>query len=201
VATEQSNRQCEARDSVMCPAAGPGRYASDCRRQRGNRLPSAGKRARATGLRPSLAALPLVIVLAVGAPVPKTDAAETYYRWKDERGKLVVSDRPPTDPEIEYEVVSQRTSLVRRVPRGEGAVPAEVTPRPGNRFEQVDTDEAEVEKNPEACARARTNLETLNTSARIRIRDPDTGEMRYLTEEEKLTQRERAEETIRVHCE
>jgi hypothetical protein len=48
--------------------------------------------------------------------------------------------------------------------------------------------------------RARTNLETLNTSARIRIRDPDTGEMRYLTEEEKVTQRERAEETIRVHC-
>ena len=148
-----------------------------------------------------LAALSLLLALSAGAPVPSVDAADTYYRWKDERGKLVVSDRPPADPDIEYEVVSQRTSLVRRVRPGEGAVPPEVVPRPGNRFEQVETGEPMMEKNPEACARARTNLETLDTSARIRIRDPDTGEMRYLTEEEKVTQRERAEETIRVHCE
>lgn len=149
----------------------------------------------------NLAALMLLLALTVGVPAPNADAASTYYRWKDERGRLVVSDRPPNDANIEYEVVSQRSSLVRRVRPGEGAVPPEVTPRPGNRFEQVDTDEPTVEKNPEACARARTNLETLNTSARIRIRDPDTGEFRYLTEEEKVTQRERAEETIQVHCE
>ena len=160
-----------------------------------------GSKARYPGRRSFLATLSLLLALAVGAPAPDADAAETYYRWKDERGKLVVSDRPPTDPDIEYEVVSQRTSLVRRVRPGEGAVPPEVTPRPGNRFEQVETGDPMVEKNPEACARARTNLETLDTSARIRIRDPDTGEMRFLTEEEKVTQRERAEETIRAHCE
>lgn len=157
--------------------------------------------AQRSGRRRAPAALALLLVLATGAPAPGADAAETYYRWKDDRGNLVVSDRPPTEPDIEYEVVSQRTSFVRRVRPGEGAVPAEVTPRPGNRFEQVETGEPMVEKNPEACARARTNLETLDTSARIRIRDPDTGEMRYLTEEEKITQRQRAEETIRVHCE
>lgn len=151
--------------------------------------------------RQSPAALTLLIALAVGAPALAADAASTYYRWNDERGRLVVSDRPPNDSDIEYEVVSQRSSLVRRVRAGEGAVPPEVTPRPGNRFEQVDTGEPVVEKNPEACDRARTNLGTLDTSARIRIRDPETGEMRYLTDDEKVTQRERAEETIRVHCE
>jgi hypothetical protein len=131
------------------------------------------------------------------------DAADTYYRWTDESGRLVVSDRPPQDPAVEYEVVSQRSPLVRRVRPGEGAVPAEVTPRPGNEFEAREdvADEDAIPKNPETCARARQNLETLNTAARIRVRDPDTGELMYLSEEDKEEQRERAMEMIRIHCE
>ncbi|MEM1404541.1 MAG: DUF4124 domain-containing protein [Pseudomonadota bacterium] len=131
-------------------------------------------------------------------------AADTYYRWKDARGKMVVSDRPPIDSSIDYEVVSQRSSLVRRVSAGEGAVPPEVTPRPGNEFEQVDTRQEQLEaipKNPESCERAKANLDTLNTSARIRIRDQETGELRFLSEDEKETQRQKARDTIRVHCE
>ena len=131
-------------------------------------------------------------------------AADTYYRWKDSRGKMVVSDRPPTDSSVDYEVVSQRSSLVRRVSAGEGAVPPEVTPRPGNEFEQVDTRQEQLEavpKNPESCERAKANLDTLNTSARIRIRDQETGELRFLSEDEKETQRQKARDTIRVHCE
>ncbi len=145
-----------------------------------------------------------VCLFAVIVAGPDAAAASSYYRWKDEQGKLVVSDRPPVDQAIEYEVVSQGSSLIRRVAPGEGAVPPEVTPRPGNRFDQVDTQketQASVQKNPERCARARTNLETLDSSARIRIRDPDTGELRYLTEEEKQQQRERALSVIAAHCE
>lgn len=153
-----------------------------------------------------LAVVAAVIAIAVlaGAAVPAAQAADTYYRWKDERGKLVVSDRPPVDQQIEYEVVSQRTSLIRRVKPGEGAVPPEVTPRPGNQFKQVDPRQEQMEviaKNPESCARAKGNLETLNTSARIRIRDQQTGELRFISEEEKETQRQKARDTIRVHCE
>ncbi|WOJ93473.1 DUF4124 domain-containing protein [Congregibacter variabilis] len=130
-------------------------------------------------------------------------ASDTYYRWKDAQGKLVVSDRPPESEQVEYEVVSQKSSLIRRVQPGEGAVPKEVTPRPGNEFDQVDVQRESssvVEKNPESCSRAKTNLMTLDTAARIRIRDPATGELRYLSEDELLTQRKRAEDTIRVHC-
>jgi hypothetical protein len=134
---------------------------------------------------------------------PALSQQGTYYRWKDERDRLVVSDRPPQDPSIEYEVVSPRSSLVRRVSPGEGAVPPETTPRPGNEFERVDPDagESRVPKNPETCARAQSNLATLETAARIRIRDPETGELRYLSEEEKEEQRERARSNIRIHCE
>jgi hypothetical protein len=143
-------------------------------------------------------------LLGLGIAV-SSEAAETYYRWKDDSGRLVVSDRPPQDPDVEYEVVSQRSTLTRRVRSGEGAVPPEVTPRPGNEFEAREAPASETEnsipKNSESCARARKNLETLNTAARIRIRDPDTGELRYLTEEDKDEQREQAMEIIRVHCE
>ena len=158
-------------------------------------------RIRAIDTVPALSATLLAILLIVAA-MP-TQAADTYYRWKDERGKLVVSDRPPPDPNTEYEVVSQRSTLVRRVQPGEGAVPPEVTPRPGNEFEQVDTrvEIEAVKKNPESCARAKANLETLNTTARIRIRDKETGELRFISEEEKDVQRQKARDTIRVHCE
>ncbi|MEO0436037.1 MAG: DUF4124 domain-containing protein [Pseudomonadota bacterium] len=155
---------------------------------------------RAIDIVPALVAT-LVACLLIFAATP-SQAADTYYRWKDERGKLVVSDRPPPDPKMEYEVVSQRSTLVRRVQPGEGAVPPEVTPRPGNEFEQVDTrvEIEAVKKNPESCARAKTNLETLNTTARIRIRDKETGELRFISEEEKDVQRQKARDTIRVHC-
>ncbi|MFK8042942.1 DUF4124 domain-containing protein [Congregibacter sp.] len=145
----------------------------------------------------------LACVCAILITVSSASAADTYYRWKDEQGKLVVSDRPPVSEEIEYEVVSQRSSLIRRVQPGEGAVPKEVTPRPGNEFTQVDSRQEEMEvvaKNPESCARAKANLETLNTAARIRIRDKTTGELRFISEEEKETQRQKAQDTIRVHC-
>lgn len=155
--------------------------------------------ANKTAMRAAL--LALVAMLASGLSVTSF-ADDTYYRWRDDRGRMVVSDRPPTG-DIDYEVVSQRSSKIRRVQAGEGAVPAEVESRPGNEFEQVDTRNETMEaiaKNPEACARAQENLKTLNTSARIRIRDDQTGEPRFLSEEEKETQREKARDIIRVHC-
>jgi hypothetical protein len=130
-------------------------------------------------------------------------AEDTYYRWRDAQGKLVVSDRPPQDSQIEYEVVSQRSNLMRRVSPGEGAVPPEVVPRPGNEFTQVDSNVPRMEaiaRNPESCARATANLETLNSTARIRIRDEETGELRFLSEEEKEVQRTKARDIMRVHC-
>lgn len=150
-----------------------------------------------------VAALVACCLLLSTAFALNAEAADTYYRWKDTQGKLVVSDRPPADEAIEYEVVSQRSSLIRRVKPGEGAVPAEVTPRPGNQFKQVDEREEQMEavvKNPESCARAKANLDTLNTSARIRIRDGETGELRFISEEEKDVQRQKARDIVRVHC-
>ena len=153
----------------------------------------------------------MVMALTLGSRV---HGADTYYRWKDERGKLVISDRTPEDLAVDYEVVSLgSTTLVRRAPPGEGALAPEVTPEPGNETRQGNRQDMTpqettpqetmevIPKDPEICAQARTNLETLNTSARIRIRDRDSGEPRFISEEEREIQRQKARDTIHVHCE
>ncbi len=141
-----------------------------------------------------IAAAVLLIISSFSA-----NAGRNYYRWMDERGNPVHSDRPPPKG-IDYEVVSTGSSLIRQVDAEEGAVPAETKPRVGNEFERVDTEQAQaVEKNPEYCQRARDNLATLNTAARIRVRN-DQGEFRFLDEEEKEARRQDAQAGISAYC-
>jgi hypothetical protein len=128
-------------------------------------------------------------------------SSETYYRWLNDRGTPVLSDRPPPAG-TEYEVVSTGSSLTRRVEADEGAVPPEVEPRVGNEFNPVDTAEPPptMKKNPEYCKRAKDNLQTLETFARLRVRD-EQGEFRYLNDEERKAKIEEAKDQIAVHCE
>jgi hypothetical protein len=129
-----------------------------------------------------------------------SSAEKNYYRWLDERGSPVHSDRPPPKG-IDYEVVSTGPTLTRPVEAEEGAVPAEIEPTAGNEFEQADSEKNQrVKKNPEYCQRAKDNLATLSRAARVRIRN-DQGEYHYLDAEEKEAQRQDAEAGISTYCE
>ena len=125
-------------------------------------------------------------------------ADQTLYRWKNERGNPVNSDRPPPAG-IEYEVISTGSSLVRKVGANEGAVPLNVKPTPSNDFEQVDTAEPKTQKNTLYCERARDNLEQIDTHARIRMRN-DQGEVYYLSEEQKTAEKEKTLAAIKAYC-
>ncbi len=140
-----------------------------------------------------------IILVLFGATISSFSiASESHYRWIDKSGNPVHSDRPPPKG-VDYEVVSSGTNLVRKVSSEEGVVPAETKPSVGNQFDQVDA-KPELKKNPEYCKRAQDNLHTLNTSARIRIRD-DQGDYRFIDEEEKEEQRKEAQAQIARHCE
>ena len=125
-------------------------------------------------------------------------SAESHYRWIDQHGNPVHSDRPPPQG-VEYQVVSSGSSLVRKVSGDEGVVPAEVEPSMDNEFSQSETRPKAIVKNPEYCKRAQDNLTTLDSVARIRIRNDD-GDFRFLDEEEKEAQRGEARSQISVHC-
>jgi len=130
---------------------------------------------------------------------PTVNAGTEYYRWKDANGNPVNSDRPPPQG-IEYEVISTGSSLVRPVEPNTGAVPKTVEPTASNSFEPVDTSRLQVEKNPEYCARARENLNQLDTHARVSLRN-EQGEVRILTPEEKEAERQKALNSIEAFCE
>jgi len=142
------------------------------------------------------------LVLAVVVPTlggAFANAGEVVYRWMDSEGNPVNSDRPPPVG-TEYEVISTNSSMVRAVEADEGAVPLKVKPDAGNQFEPVDTSTPKIEKNPEYCKRAQENLTALDMKVRIQMRN-EKGEVYFLTEEERTVQRQRAQDTINVHCE
>lgn len=139
----------------------------------------------------------LMVLLAIGSL--HLSAAENHYRWLNEHGNPVHSDRPPPAG-IDYEVISTKSGLKRVVSGEQEPVPREIEPRVDKEFEQVPREpQADAGKNPETCNIARKNLETLNTFARVRVRD-DQGDIQYLSDEEKAAQRNEAEALIRQHC-
>jgi hypothetical protein len=151
-------------------------------------------------------ALTLALALSAGLWASAAPGADSYYRWRDEQGNLVISDRPPA-ASIDYEVVSSGSNRLRRVSPGDGPATGSdgatagqekaSEDEPGNETIAV---EVLPERDPELCERARQNLETLNSAARIRVKDAN-GELRYLSDEERESQRKNALDTIEVHCE
>jgi hypothetical protein len=142
------------------------------------------------------------LLLAVAVPTlcgSLANAGQVVYRWMDSQGNPVNSDRPPPVG-TEYEVISTNSSMVRAVDADEGAVPLKVKPSPDNQFEPVDTATPKIEKNPEYCQRAQENLAALDSKVRIQMRN-EQGEVHFLTEEERNVQRQKALDTIKVHCE
>ena len=137
------------------------------------------------------------VCLATSLNIVNTVAGEVYYRWVDDRGNPTHSDRPPPKG-TDYEVITTGSRFKREVDATEGAVPLEVKPNPGNEFEVV-TEKSAIKKNPEYCARAKDNLVQLNTKARIRTRN-ENGEVYYLGEEEKATERKNAQDAIDAYC-
>ena len=136
------------------------------------------------------------LLIALGSPI--ATAQEVFYRWLDDRGNPVHSDRPPPSG-TDYEVVETGSSLVRRVSGDEGAVPPETTPKVGNEFVPVDMKLERTKPNPEYCQRARENLEALETGAEIAVKN-NQGEDRTLSREEVETEKAKARDAIRVHC-
>jgi hypothetical protein len=126
-------------------------------------------------------------------------AGGTYYRWIDASGTEVNSDRPPPAG-IEYETIATSTNQqVEKIP-GEETTAAEGKPaQTGDAGPETTPAQPTAIKDPEACAIAQQNLETLNSHARIRMPDEE-GNFRYLNEDEKAAERVKAEAAIKQNC-
>lgn len=151
-----------------------------------------------------LFAITLLLALLGGLAGTTAMAESGYYKWTDSYGNPTHSDRPPPAG-VEYEFVSTDTGMTRKVTAEESREVqsgSSTVGKPALTPEQsaATGDTVAPQKNAAYCEQAKTNLEKLDSSARIRLQDPD-GSIRYLSEEEKEIQRQKARDLIAVHCE
>lgn len=143
----------------------------------------------------------MVGFLAVASCCTSVLAGEQYFRWVDEQGTEVNSDKPPPAG-VDYEVIKVKQSMTLPVADEETAAAPEDNPVPAPQQAATPPSVPNLVavRNPEACAAARKNLETLNTFARIRVPDGN-GSFRFIDEDEKAQRRAEAETAIAANCE
>lgn len=149
-------------------------------------------------MRTTLYTLQVIIAAVVFSTSINLQAAPNgHYRWTDAEGTVQHSDRPPKGVEAEFIKFSTGKSK---------ATPTDSTSEPEIGADGKPVKEALggvnleglPKKDPALCKQAQHNLKALD-GARIRMTDED-GSQRFLTEEEKESQRDNARKFIKIHC-
>lgn len=116
---------------------------------------------------------------------------EKVYTWTDGKGVVHYGERPPKD--VQAKLVKTRTghSDPTPVPVAPKTAPVEQAATPATR---------QPPKDPERCKLAKENLHTLNTVARLSIKNAE-GFTVHMTEDDKAKERARMEQIIAQECE
>jgi hypothetical protein len=120
--------------------------------------------------------------------------AASIQKWVDDDGNVHYGDAPPVNTKTE-------SVRVQRAPSNPGrALPRlNTTPADDSATTTAQQDAERAEQMKVNCDRARQNLSTLNTSGRVKLREPD-GEARYLNAEERAERVVQAENDIKTYC-
>lgn len=147
----------------------------------------------------------LALTLLLGATASQAQP-DKYYKWVDDKGGVHYSARPPRDRPAQVIKTEREDSPAPTPPStpakpGSKPTPAVPTtepeaPAPANAA-NARVLAAEAATN---CEIARKNLNVLNTRARVRIKDDQTGEFRFLTPEEHAQWLQDSEAGVRDNC-
>lgn len=144
----------------------------------------------------------ILMLALIMCTTPGLAAGASVYKWTDENGVTHFGDRQPTGSKAEQ--VDVRSG--NRSPTGERQSPQERL----NELEQNQQNEAQEREETAAeearrkqreanCATARSNLDVINSNARIRTEGED-GEPRYLSPEEIEERRQEFEKIAEENC-
>ena len=145
----------------------------------------------------------LLIVIGLSANAGK------IYRWQDDTGTWHYTATPPADStaeSINIKVTPPSTSQQQDI--ADKSVEDKADKSEGNKKAPTDTalkksgevaaeDNALAKKN---CANAKANMANLQNHRRLRIRDDDLGEERYLSDDEHNEWMKRSKEEVRKYC-
>ncbi len=119
--------------------------------------------------------------------------AATIYKWVDDKGVPQYSAMPPSDRP--FEKIKSYSSSSKSSSNSDAKQKADSPAKAATQTPQV----AASKKDPERCAIAKRNLQTLKNNSRIKIKGED-GEMRFLDQQEIMDKRKESEQAVADSC-
>lgn len=140
--------------------------------------------------------------LSIAAFVAAAHAAQVY-KWIDEEGITHYGEQAPAD--YEYELVTTSGAPPADAEKAKARLQKMRAAREEQKEKTLDYAAQQKQRDEEAkirtenCDSAKSNLKTIEENARVRVLGED-GEFRYLSEEERQQQIDRAKEIISNNC-
>jgi len=140
----------------------------------------------------------LLLILAFSTP----SQAAKVYKWVDQDGVTHYTAQPPHNKPAETLNIRTGESRPAEKPTNK-ADPETATAAkdlPPESSKPAAKQKMKSTKDPERCEQARSIRETLINNNRVRVKDENTGEYTYKTQEELEQWREKNAEDIRTYC-
>ena len=144
----------------------------------------------------------LLMLTMVMSLLPAMAAGSSVYKWTDENGVTHFGDRQPTGQNSEQVNVRSGTSgsanEKRASPQERVNQMEQQQQEEQQRQQETAVQEARRKQREANCATARSNLEIINSNARIRTEE--NGEVRYLSPEEIEERRKQFQKIAEENC-
>ena len=144
---------------------------------------------------------PVLLLTLAAASLAAGAAYADVYKYKDEKGNIQYTDKPPSLPAERLNVQSQRTDIVAAQQRSQAVVKAN-TSAPPPADEPANTPpppEPTGDQKADACAKAKHRYDSYMASQRLYEPGQD-GERRYLSDAELDAARASAKASMDVLC-
>jgi Domain of unknown function (DUF4124) len=151
-------------------------------------------------LRSSLLTLTLTASVLLAAP-----AGADVYKFKDDKGNVLYTDKPSTLPAERLNVQSQKTDIVAVQARQEAEQKSRAdadkagTQNAQQRAEEQQASQMSAKDKADRCAKARERYDTYMNSQKLYEQAPN-GDRRYLSSEELVSAREQARRSMDAMC-
>jgi uncharacterized protein DUF4124 len=147
----------------------------------------------------------LLMLTAAAAAFAAGPAAADVYKFKDDHGNVLYTDKPATLPAERLNIQSQKTDTVavqaraeEEAKRQQDADQANQQAAGQNKDQQQATQLSATQK-AEQCTKARQRYDTYMNSQRLYQQTPD-GQRKYLSDEELTAARASAKASMDVMC-
>jgi hypothetical protein len=145
---------------------------------------------------------PLLLLTLAAASLAAGTTLADVYKYKDERGNIQYTDKPPSLPAERLNVQSQRTDVVAAQERSEAVVKANTSASPAAGNSPADrkaATETTAKDKADRCIQARERYDKYMNSPKLYEEGKD-GERRYLSDTELDAARASAKASMDVMC-